>query len=85
VAAARDNGVQVVGLSALLTTTMVHMKSIIDALRAAGLNVPVVVGGAPLTQDFADRIGAQGYAPDAASAVTLVNSLVSRSSPSGAK
>ena len=85
VAAARDNGVHVVGLSALLTTTMVHMKSIIDALRSAGLTMPVVVGGAPLTQDFADRIGAQGYAPDAASAVTLVNSLVARTPRSGAK
>jgi len=78
VAAARDQGANVVGLSALLTTTMVHMKNIIDALRAAGLTMPVVVGGAPLTQDFADRVGAQGYAPDAASAVTLVNGLVSR-------
>ncbi len=79
VAAARDQGAHVVGLSALLTTTMVHMKSIIDGLRAAGLALPVVVGGAPLTQEFADRIGAQGYAPDAASAVTLVNGLLARS------
>jgi 5-methyltetrahydrofolate--homocysteine methyltransferase len=76
VAAARANGAQVVGLSALLTTTMVNMKAIIEALRSAGLTAPVVVGGAPLTQDYADRIGAQGYAPDAASAVTLVNNLL---------
>jgi 5-methyltetrahydrofolate--homocysteine methyltransferase len=76
VAAARANGAQVVGLSALLTTTMINMKAIIEALRSAGLTAPVVVGGAPLTQDYADRIGAQGYAPDAASAVTLVNNLL---------
>ncbi len=68
----------VIGLSALLTTTMVHMKAIIDAVRAAGLSIPVVVGGAPLTQGYAQEIKASGYAPDAASAVDLVNTLTIR-------
>ncbi|MBM3296744.1 MAG: cobalamin-binding protein [Candidatus Aminicenantes bacterium] len=76
VEAAREERADIVGLSALLTTTMVHMPGVIDALRAAGLGVPVVVGGAPLSPEYAQRIGAQGYAPDAASAVTLVNGLL---------
>jgi len=73
--AARTEKATVVGLSALLTTTMVHMKAAIAALRGAGLSVPVVVGGAPLTQGYADEIQASGFAPDAASAVDLVNRL----------
>ena len=76
--AAKASGATVVGLSALLTTTMVHMKSIIDALRQAGLSLPVVVGGAPLTQGYADEIKASGYASDAASAVDLVNRLTAK-------
>jgi len=77
VKAARD-GAQVIGLSALLTTTMPSMKTTIDALTAAGLrdSVKVMVGGAPLTQAYADEIGADGYAPDAASAADLVNELI---------
>jgi len=78
VEAARAERPGVVGLSALLTTTMVHMKSVIDALRSAGLGMPVVVGGAPLTGEYAAGIGAQGTAPDAASAVTLVNGLLKK-------
>jgi 5-methyltetrahydrofolate--homocysteine methyltransferase len=74
--AARTNKANVVALSALLTTTMVQMKSIIQALQASGLKVPVIVGGAPLTQDYADQVGARGYAPDAASAVDVVNKLI---------
>ncbi len=68
----------VVGLSALLTTTMQQMKGTIEALRAAGLRdgVKVLVGGAPVTQAFADEIGADGYADDGASAVDLASSLV---------
>ncbi len=66
-----------VGMSALLTTTMPSMKRTIDALMEAGLRdtVRVMVGGAPVTQTFADEIGADGYAPDAASAVELARSL----------
>jgi len=75
-AAAREHGAQVVALSALLTTTMVQMKSIIQALQAAGISAPVIVGGAPLTQEYAAQIGARGYAPDAASAVDIVNKLL---------
>jgi 5-methyltetrahydrofolate--homocysteine methyltransferase len=69
---------RVVGLSALLTTTMQQMKGTIEALRAAGLRdgVKVLVGGAPVTQAFADEIGADGYADDGASAVELASSLV---------
>ena len=74
--AARTNKAHVVALSALLTTTMIQMKSVIQSLQAAGLKTPVIVGGAPLTQDYADQIGAKGYAPDAASAVDVVNKLI---------
>jgi 5-methyltetrahydrofolate--homocysteine methyltransferase len=76
VAAARDHQAHVVALSALLTTTMVQMKGVIEALRNAGLGLPVVVGGAPLTQDYAEQIGARGYAADAASAVDIVSRLL---------
>ncbi|ADL07839.1 cobalamin B12-binding domain-containing protein [Thermosediminibacter oceani] len=63
----------IVGMSALLTTTMVNMKTTIDALAAAGLRdkVKILVGGAPVNQKFADEIGADGYAPDAAAAVEV--------------
>jgi len=74
--AARSNKANIVALSALLTTTMIQMKSVIQSLQAAGLKTPVIVGGAPLTQDYADQIGAKGYAPDAASAVDVVNKLI---------
>jgi 5-methyltetrahydrofolate--homocysteine methyltransferase len=73
---ARDNGAQIVGLSALLTTTMTQMGNVIEALKEAGLDARVMIGGAPITQDYADEIGADGYAPDAASAVELARSLM---------
>ena len=70
VEAAREHDAHLVGISALLTTTMVGMKDVVAAIRAAELaGVKVIVGGAPVTQDFADMIGADGYASDAASAV----------------
>ena len=71
--------VDVIGLSALLTTTMGHMKDTLNALEAAGKRskVKVIVGGAPVTEEFAQRIGADGYAPDASRAVALAKSLVS--------
>ena len=67
-----------IGMSALLTTTMPAMGRTIDALVEAGVreNVKVMIGGAPVTQAFADEIGADGYAPDAASAVELARSLM---------
>ena len=75
--AIRDNKAAVVGLSALLTTTMNQMKTTVDAIRQAGLNdVKVIIGGAPITQKFADQIGADGFAPDAASAVDVMRDLV---------
>ncbi|SMC23055.1 5-methyltetrahydrofolate--homocysteine methyltransferase [Desulfacinum hydrothermale DSM 13146] len=78
VAAARDNGAQLVCLSALLTTTMPMMQETIAALEAEGLRhkVKVMVGGAPVTQDFAASIHADGYAPDAGSAAKLAKTLV---------
>ena len=68
----------VVGMSALLTTTMNEMKMTIDAIEKAGLKdrVKTIVGGAPLTEKFAREIRADGYAPDAASAVDMVRSLI---------
>lgn len=77
VAAVKTSGASVIGLSALLTTTMPAMRDTIQAIRAAGLNnVKVVIGGAPITQQFANEIGADGFAPDAASAVEIVRKLV---------
>ncbi|RPJ27629.1 MAG: cobalamin-binding protein [Chloroflexi bacterium] len=69
---------QIVAFSAMLTTTMPYMKTIIQALNESGLrqSVKVMVGGAPLTQTFADSIGADGYAADASQAVALARQLV---------
>ena len=77
VQAAKD-GVQVVGMSALLTTTMPSIKTTIDALSEAGVrdSLKVIIGGAPVTQEFADQVGADGFAPDAASAVRLTRGLL---------
>ena len=77
VAAVRQHGAQVIGMSALLTTTMPGMATTVKALEEAGLRgqVKVMVGGAPLTDDFAKRIGADGYSPDASAAVRLAKSL----------
>jgi len=68
--------VQVVGMSALLTTTMPGMEKTLKALKEVGVTAKVMVGGAPVTQDYADRIGADGYAPDAASVVDIAKSLL---------
>ena len=67
----------IVGLSALLTTTMVAMKETVDLIKSKGLDVKVCVGGAPVSQDFADEIGADGYSEDATGAVTLCKELLS--------
>lgn len=68
----------VLGMSALLTTTMVFMKDMVQSLEESGLKdkIKVIVGGAPITQSYADEIRADGYAPDAASAVDLVKSVM---------
>ena len=75
--AVREHSPQVVALSALLTTTMVHMPKVLDALQREGLreSVRVVVGGAPVTAEYARSIGADGHAQDASAAVALVRRL----------
>jgi 5-methyltetrahydrofolate--homocysteine methyltransferase len=73
---AREQGAQVIALSALLTTTMVQMQEAVRMIRADRLKVKVVVGGAPVTAAFAREIGADGYAEDAASAVSIVKEVL---------
>jgi len=77
-AKARELNADIVGVSALLTTTMRNQKTVIDALQQAGLRsqVKVMVGGAPVTRRWADEIGADGYAKDAMSAVVLARELM---------
>jgi 5-methyltetrahydrofolate--homocysteine methyltransferase len=77
VEAVREHQPDILGMSALLTTTMVNMKAIIEALEEAGVrdSVKVMIGGAPVTQAFSDEIGADAYAPDAASAVDVAREL----------
>ncbi len=76
--AVETKGVQIIALSALLTTTMPSMKATIDLLNARGIRhkVKVMIGGAPVTKAYADEIGADGYAGDAASAVDLAKALI---------
>jgi 5-methyltetrahydrofolate--homocysteine methyltransferase len=78
VEAVKGGGVDIVALSALLTTTMPNMKATIDALKAAGVRekVKVMIGGAPVTDNYAQQIGADGYSPDASRAVNLAKSLI---------
>lgn len=78
---AAADGVDIIALSALLTTTMGQMKDTLDALDTAGKRskVKVIVGGAPVTEEFARSIGADGFAPDASRAVALAKSLISAS------
>jgi 5-methyltetrahydrofolate--homocysteine methyltransferase len=73
---AKATHVQLIGMSTLLTTTMPAMEKTIKALRDAGISAKVMVGGAPVTQDYADKIGADGYAPDAATAVQAAKKLI---------
>ena len=72
----KAQGVQVVGMSALLTTTMPGMEKAIKAIKDAGVSAKIMIGGAPVTQGYADKIGADGYAADAASAVDIAKTLV---------
>lgn len=76
IANAKEKNPQVIGLSALLTTTMPSMEKTIQALKDAGITAKTMIGGAPVTQAYADKIGAHGYAPDAASAVDLAKTLL---------
>jgi corrinoid protein of di/trimethylamine methyltransferase len=77
VAAVKETGATLVGASALLTTTMLHQQDVVEALKEAGLRdrVKVMVGGAPITETWAEKIGADGYAEDAISAVALAKRL----------
>ena len=74
----KEHKPNVLAMSALLTTTMLHMKDTIELMKEEGVkeNCWVIVGGAPISQDFADEVGADGFAPDAASAVDLCNRLI---------
>jgi 5-methyltetrahydrofolate--homocysteine methyltransferase len=73
---AKSTGAQLIGMSSLLTTTMLSMEETIKALKEAGIHAKVIIGGAPVTQAYADKIGADGYAADAAEAVTVAKGLV---------
>ena len=74
--ACKNEGAKIIAMSALLTTTMPQMAEVVKEVKAAGLEVKTVIGGAPVTQNYADEIGADGYAPDAASAVDKVKELI---------
>lgn len=73
---AKENNAQIIGMSALLTTTMINMKEVIDSAKEAGVGAKCIVGGAPVNQEFANEIGADGYAPDGAAAVELCKELL---------
>jgi 5-methyltetrahydrofolate--homocysteine methyltransferase len=75
---AKANNAAVIGVSALLTTTMTNMKAVVEAAKAAGIKAKVMIGGAPVTQAFCDEIKADGYAPDAASAADLARKLLGK-------
>jgi len=79
VEAATENNANVIGVSALLTTTMVNMKAVVEAVKSSPIagKTKVMIGGAPVTQAFCDEIGADGYAADAASAADLAKSYLS--------
>ncbi len=72
----KATGAQLVGMSTLLTTTMPKMEKTLNDIKSAGLKIKVMIGGAPVTQNYADKIGADGYAADAASAVDVAKRLI---------
>ncbi len=74
-----EGGAEIIALSALLTTTMPNMKTTIETIQQAGLRdkVKIIIGGAPVTQDYANQVGADGYSADASRAVSLAQSLMS--------
>jgi methanogenic corrinoid protein MtbC1 len=75
IAAIREHHARIMGMSALLTTTMVYMRTVVQKVREAGLDVKICIGGAPVSAQYAQDIGADGYAADAASAVELFERL----------
>ena len=76
IATAKEVNADVIGLSALLTTTMPFMKLTIEAIRDEGINIPVIIGGAPVSQEFADKVDAHGYGDNAPNAVQIVKDLI---------
>jgi 5-methyltetrahydrofolate--homocysteine methyltransferase len=76
----KENKPDILGLSALLTTTMSEIRKVIDAFRESGLrdDIKIIVGGAPLNEDYAKEVGADGYSPDAASAVFMAKKLLGK-------
>jgi len=78
VEAAREHDARLIGLSALLTTTMPNMRAVVEAIKASDVNALVMIGGAPTTPEFAAQIGADGFAPDAGSAVDLAKQLLAQ-------
>ena len=75
---AKEKNAAIIGLSALMTTTMTEMAEVVKQKNAAGLQAKVIVGGACVTDDYAKEIGADGYSEDAAEAVKVVNALLGR-------
>jgi len=73
---AKITNIGLIGMSALLTTTMPGMEKTLKALKNAGISAKIMIGGAPITQGYADKIGADGYAADAASAVDIAKKLI---------
>lgn len=78
VAAVTENGANILAMSALLTTTVVNMKEVIDLLRANGIPAKVLIGGAPVTENFARQIGADGYSRNASIAVDTAKNLIGK-------
>ncbi len=76
--AAKENRAQIIALSALMTTTMQQMRHVVEYAKEQGVNAKIMIGGAVITQDYADEIGADGYSKDAAEAVKLAQRLVQR-------
>jgi 5-methyltetrahydrofolate--homocysteine methyltransferase len=74
--AAREHQPDLVGMSALLTTTMPHMREAVAAVKATGVAAKIVVGGAPVSQEFADEVQADGFAPDAGAAADVARALI---------
>ncbi len=75
---AKESDADIIGISALLTTTMVEMEDVVKAVKEAGLKTKVMVGGSSVTEEFADQIGADGYAPDAVSAVAKAREFIKK-------
>lgn len=74
--AAKENNADIIGLSALLTTTMPALDEAVQEIKKSGIDVKIMIGGAPVTQEFADKIGADGYSEDASGAVILARKLM---------